>query len=70
MPDKLTTRIVDAEPAPASGRKLLYDTEVRGFAAAIYAPSRRNKSGNRSLLLNYRINGVERFYTIGSRPVC
>ena len=69
MPDKLTTRIVDAEPAPASGRKLLYDTEVRGFAAAIYAPSRRNKSGNRSLLLNYRINGVERFYTIGSRPV-
>jgi integrase len=68
MPDKLITRVVDAEPAPAKGRKLLYDTEVKGFAAAIYAPTRRNRSGNRSFLLNYRINGVERFYTIGSRP--
>jgi integrase len=68
MPDKLNTRMVDAEPAPAKGRKLLYDTEVKGFAAAIYAPTRRNPSGNRSFLLNYRINGVERFYTIGSRP--
>jgi integrase len=68
MPDKLITKLVDAEPAPAKGRKLLYDTEVKGFAAAIYAPTRRNRSGNRSFLLNYRINGVERFYTIGSRP--
>jgi integrase len=68
MPDKLITRLVDSEPAPAKGRKLLYDTEVKGFAAAIYAPTRRNRSGNRSFLLNYRIDGVERFYTIGSRP--
>ena len=68
MPDKLITKLVDAEPAPAKGRKLLYDTEVKGFAAAIYAPTRRNRSGNRSFLLNYRINGVERFFTIGSRP--
>jgi hypothetical protein len=35
MPDKLTTRMVDAEPAPAKGRKLLYDIEVKGFWAAI-----------------------------------
>jgi integrase len=69
MPHKLITRAVDAEPAPAKGRKLLYDSEVKGFAAAIYAPTRRKRSGNRSFLLNYRIDGVERFYTIGSRPV-
>jgi integrase len=68
MPDKLITKMVDAEPAPAKGRKLLYDTAVRGFACAIYAPTRRNKSGNRSFLLEYRIDGVVRFYTIGSRP--
>ena len=68
MPDKLITKLIDAAPAPAKGRKLLYDTEVKGFAAAIYAPTRRNRLGNRSFLLNYRINGVERFYTIGSRP--
>ncbi len=68
MPSKLITKLVDAEPAPAKGRKLLYDTEVKGFAAAIYAPTRRNRSGNRSFLLNYRIDGVERFYTIGNRP--
>jgi integrase len=68
VPHKLITRIVDAEPAPAKGRKLLYDTEVKGFAAAIYAPTRRNRSGNRSFLLEYRIDGVVRFYTIGSRP--
>lgn len=68
MPDKLITRMVDAEPAPAKGRKLLYDTEVKGFAAAIYAPTGRNRTGNRSFLLEYRIDGVARFYTIGSRP--
>jgi integrase len=60
--------MVDAEPAPVKGRKLLYDTEVKGFAAAIYAPTLSNKSGNRSFLLEYRIDGVRRFYTIGDRP--
>jgi integrase len=60
--------MIDAEPAPAKGRKLLYDTEVKGFAAAIYAPTRRNRLGNRSFLLDYRIAGISRFYTIGNRP--
>jgi integrase len=68
MPSKLITKMVDAEPAPAKGRKLLYDTEVRGLAAAIYAPTGRNKSGNRSFLLNYSVAGISRFFTIGSRP--
>src|SRR5262245_27604700 len=68
MPVKLTTRQIDNEAAPAKGAITLWDTEVTGFGARIFAPSKRHPKGARSFFLNYRIDGVERRYTIGSRP--
>jgi hypothetical protein len=70
MPGKLTTRqIDDAELTPVSGAKTLWDTEVKGFGVRIFAPTARHANGLRSFFLNYRVNGVERRITIGSRTV-
>jgi len=68
MPGKLITRQIDAEAAPAKGTKTLWDTEVKGFGARIFAPTARHPKGARSFFLNYRHDGIERRFTIGSRP--
>jgi integrase len=68
MAGKLTTRQIDSEPAPGKGAITLWDGEVKGFGARIFAPSKRHPKGARSFFLNYRFDGVERRYTIGSRP--
>ncbi len=62
MAEKLTDKLVKALPAPARGNKIGYDTEVRGFGIRLTA------AGARAFILNYRINGRERRYTIGSYP--
>jgi integrase len=67
MADKLITRKIDAEPAPAPGTKTLWDSEVKGFGVRIFAPTARNSRGARSFFLNYWLDGVERRYTIGDR---
>jgi integrase len=67
MPDKLITRKLDATPAPATGAKTLWDAEVKGFGVRIYAPTKQHKRGARAFFFNYRIDGIERRYTIGDR---
>ena len=67
MPDKLITRKIDAEPAPVTGATTLWDDEVKGFGVRIYAPTKKHKRGARAFFFNYRIDGVERRYTIGDR---
>lgn len=62
MAERLTDKIVKALPAPASGNKLHYDAEVKGFACRVTA------AGARAFVLNYRASGRERRYTIGSFP--
>lgn len=63
MAQKLTDIIVDTLPCPATGNKITYDTEVKGFGCRVTA------AGARSFILNYRTrSGRERRYTIGSRP--
>jgi integrase len=62
MAQRLTDKIVKALPAPATGNKLHYDAEVKGFAARVTA------AGARAFVLNYRAGGRERRYTIGSFP--
>jgi integrase len=65
MTTKLTNRIIAKElPVPATGNKITYDTEVKGFGIRITA------GGNRSFILNYRRrdDGRERRYTIGAFP--
>ena len=63
MAQKLTDLgIKDPEvcPAPATGNKIYYDTEVKGFGLRVTA------AGAKSFILNYYTNsGRERRYTIG-----
>jgi integrase len=63
MAQKLTDSIVKALPAPASGNRIEYDSDVKGFGCRVTA------SGARSFILNYRTrSGRERRFTIGQFP--
>ncbi len=62
MAEKLTDKRVRTLPAPTSGNQITYDTEVRGFGFRITA------AGAKAFVLNYRIGGRERRYTIGAHP--
>jgi integrase len=64
MAEKLTDRIAKSAAAPADGKaqRIYYDTEVKGFGLRV------TKAGARSFILNYRVHGVERRFTIGSYP--
>jgi integrase len=62
MADKLSDKLVRALPSPTSGNRITYDTEIRGFGLRITA------KGARAFVLNYRVGGRERRYTIGAYP--
>jgi integrase len=63
MATKLSDKIVKELPAPVTGNKIHYDTEVTGFGVRLTA------AGARSFILNYRTKlGRERRYTIGKFP--
>jgi integrase len=64
MADKLTDKIAKSAAVPADGKaqRIDYDTEVKGFGLRV------TKAGARSFILNYRVHGVERRFTIGSYP--
>jgi len=61
MAERLTDSLVRRLPLPASGNRIIYDSEVPGFGIRITA------KGARSFVLNYRTKatGRERRYTIG-----
>jgi integrase len=61
MVQKLTDRLLDTLPLPATGNTRIPDSEVKGFNAQVTA------AGERGFVLRYRIRGRERLYTIGSR---
>ena len=62
MAQRLSDRLVKSLPCPGKGNKVFYDTEIRGFGIRLTAANAR------SFVLNYRINGRERRYTIGGYP--
>lgn len=63
MSQKLTDTIVKNLPSPATGNRIEYDADVKGFGCRVTA------NGARSFVLNYRTRaGRERRYTIGSFP--
>jgi integrase len=62
MAKRLTDRLAKALPLPSSGNRITYDTEIKGFGFRVTA------GGARAFVLNYRVNGRERRYTIGSYP--
>jgi integrase len=62
MAQRLDTQLVKALEAPATGNRIVYDSEVKGFGCRITA------AGAKAFILNYRAGGRERRYTIGAFP--
>jgi integrase len=64
MVQRLTDKVVRLLERPATGNKITYDSQIRGFGARITA------AGAISFVLNYRrkSDGLERRATIGSFP--
>jgi integrase len=63
MKQRLTDSTIKALPAPASGNRITYDSELPGFGCRVTA------AGARSFVLNYRTTaGRERRITIGQHP--
>src|SRR4051812_15106554 len=62
MVDRITDKFARAVETPAAGNRIHYDDEVKGFGLRVTA------AGAKAFVLNYRINGRERRYTIGSYP--
>jgi Arm domain-containing DNA-binding protein/integrase-like protein len=60
MAEKLNTKSVEKLPAPKTGNRIFYDSEVKGFGCRV------TSAGVKSFILNYRTrSGRERRYTIG-----
>jgi len=57
---RLDDKLIKGLPLPASGAKISYDSDVPGFGVRV------TSTGARSFVLNYRVAGRERRYTIGS----
>jgi integrase len=62
MAERLTDGVVRDLAAPASGNKITYDDDVKGFGVRI------TTAGAKAFVLNYRAAGRERRITIGSFP--
>ena len=60
MAQRITDKLVKGLVAPETGNRITYDSEITGLGIRITA------AGVRSWVLNYRINGRERRYTIGT----
>jgi integrase len=62
MGSPITEKLVKKLQPPARGNRTTYDTQIRGFGARITA------AGVVAFVLNYRVHGRERRYTIGRSP--
>lgn len=62
MAERITQKLISKLIAPPTGNLIEYDSEIPGFGARITA------AGVVAFILNYRIHGRERRYTIGRYP--
>lgn len=62
---KLTKRAVDASEAPQAGERVVWDTEDRGFALRLYAPTAKSPSGRKVYVVRYRRGAGASWFTIG-----
>ena len=62
MTERLTDALVRKTLPPARGQTLLWDGEVKGFALRV------TSGGAKSFVLDYRAEGRQRRFTIGSYP--
>ena len=68
MAERLTEGFVKTLQPPPRGSRLIWDSELTGFALRVFAPSKAHPAGARSFVLNYWLNGTERRFRIGSWP--
>jgi integrase len=68
MPQKLNERLIKAIEPPPTDATTVWDSEITGFGVRVFAPTGRRPQGARSFFINYRIDGRERRFTIGSFP--
>ena len=59
MAEKITDKLAREAAAPEYGNRIIYDTDLTGFGLRVTA------NGAKSFILNYRVSGRERRYTIG-----
>ena len=59
---KISDKLVREAEAPASGNRITYDDDLKGFGVRV------TPAGARSFVLNYRVGGRERRITIGAYP--
>lgn len=62
MAQRIVEKMIAKLERPAAGNQIHYDSEIPGFGVRITA------NGAISFVLNYRIHGRERRYTIGKHP--
>jgi integrase len=65
---KISDTWLKKQAAPSSGAVTCWDSEITGFGARIFAPTKRHTAGARSFFVNYRVGGREKRFTIGSYP--
>jgi integrase len=68
MAERLTEGFIKTLTAPARGSRMVWDSELTGFALRVFAPTRAHPEGARSFLASYWLNGTERRFRIGSWP--
>ncbi|MEM7171260.1 MAG: tyrosine-type recombinase/integrase [Pseudomonadota bacterium] len=62
MAVRITDKLARSLESPEKGNRITYDSEVRGFGLRVTA------SGAKAFVVNYRVGGRERRYTIGGYP--
>jgi integrase len=68
MAERLTETFIKALQPPPHGSRLIWDTELTGFALRVFAPSKTYPSGARTFVLSYWIGSTESRYRIGAWP--
>jgi integrase len=68
MAERLTEGFIKTLTAPARGSRMVWDSELTGFALRVFAPTRAHPEGARTFLMSYWLNGTERRFRIGSWP--
>ncbi|MGO9237996.1 MAG: tyrosine-type recombinase/integrase [Methylocella sp.] len=68
MSDELTESFVKKIQPPKTAAITVWDSKLTGFGVRVFAPTNRRPQGARSFFINYRIDGRERRFTIGTFP--
>lgn len=63
--DKISKRSVDAMAPPETGEARLWDEKLAGFCVRAYAPTARTPVGRKVYAVKYRVDGRQRWFTIG-----